>query len=140
LIQDSYIREAYKDLQQPDYGFVRMALQDGRYDDISSALTVMGFSVVDDTEPNTDVCRTLIVTDDDLQTVLKLSFAGPFAAIFRLKGDVEKVPSLVHLLDDRGISVLPHSALSEPYEIALPDLDGIPTLYSVLFSTDPMPS
>jgi hypothetical protein len=137
---DDYIREAYKDLQEPDYRFVGQALENGRYDDIASALTGIGFSVVDDTEPNTDVCRTLIVTKDELLAVVKLSFAGPFAAVFRLKGDARDLPRLVQFLDDRGISVLSQATLSEPYQIALFDLDDEPTLYSALFSTEPMPS
>jgi hypothetical protein len=83
---DEYIRQAYKDLQEPDYGFVQGALSTGCYDDIGSALTEFGFSIVDDTEPNTDVCRTLIVAKDGFQAVVKLSFAGPFGAVFPCRG------------------------------------------------------
>ncbi|SFA75998.1 hypothetical protein SAMN03159496_00197 [Rhizobium sp. NFR07] len=137
---DSYIRQAYRDLQEPDYGFVREALDAGRYDDIRPGLTTVGFSVVDDTEPNTDVCRTLIVGKDDFQAAVKLSFAGPFAAVFRLQGTNEHLQRIISLLADRGMSVLTDDVLSQAYEISLLDLDEPPTVYNALFSTDPMPS
>jgi hypothetical protein len=118
---NTHICDAYRDLREPDYTFVRGALKAGRHNAIGAALLQQGFSVVDDTEPNSDVCRALTVARDNFQAAVKLSFVGPFAAVFRLQG-------------------VPTNVLLQPYKIALLDLDEQPTVYNALFSTDPMPS
>ena len=137
---DAHIRDAYKSLHEPDYSFVSKAVEQARYAEIGPSLSELGCTVVDDTDLTTDVCRTLIVTKGDLQALVRLSFAGPFAAVCQLNGEAEKLKFLMPFLADRGLSVLSQAVLELPYEIALLDLEEKPTVYNALFSTDPMPS
>lgn len=134
-----YIKEAYKDLSEPDYGFVKAALNGDRYLEIGPEFVKMGFVVEDDTEPNTDVCRTLILSKEDSHLCIKLSFVGPFAAVFPLNDMVPAVESIVTVLSAYDLHIVQKDLLVQPYDINLLDVDADPTLYNALFSSDMIP-
>jgi hypothetical protein len=137
---DRYISDAYKDLENPDYSFVRLALENNLHSQIEARLEKIGFTVADDTEPNTDVCRTLIASADNKQFCIKLSFVGPFAAAFALNGSMSDMKEILDILEGSGFYILKSENLPEPYSIKLLDLDSDPTLYNALFSSDPIPA
>ncbi|XUY28404.1 hypothetical protein RMR21_014880 [Agrobacterium sp. rho-8.1] len=137
---DRYISDAYKDLENPDYSFVRLALENNLHSEIEEKLKTIGFTVADDTEPNTDVCRTLIASADTKQFCIKLSFVGPFAAAFALTGSISDMKEILDSLENSGFSILENETLLTSYSINLLDLDSDPTLYNALFSSDPIPA
>ncbi len=133
-----YILEAYKDLSEPDYWFVKTALDCDRYSQIGPEFVKIGFVVQDDTEPNTDVCRTMILSKDDGKACIKLSFVGPFAAVFALN-DSWSIKGIIGVLSAHGLQIVPRDILVQSYDIKLLGLDTDPTFYNVLFSSDVMP-
>lgn len=134
-----YILYAYSDLAEPDYRFVGAALGSAQYSEIGTAFVDKGFTVQDDTEPNTDVCRTLILSKDGGQACVKLSFVGPFAAVFILT----RAPSMQGIspaLNAHGLEVLPNGVLVQPFGTDPFAGETNPVLYNLLFSWDSMPT
>lgn len=136
---DRYIRDAYLDLNDPSYQFVGDALNADRHKNISELFRSEGFDVEDDTDPNSDVCRTLILPDDENYIIVKLSFVGPFAAVFADHVSQAKVERVQKIIEENNFQILPHKQLQKFYEAKLIDVDTKSTIYNVLFSADDMP-
>lgn len=135
----TYILEPYKNLSEPDYNFVKTALRNDRYSEVGLEFNRLGFVVQDDTEPNTDVCRIFILSDNNIQACIKLSFVGPFAAVFLLNGKARRMGVILNLLDFHGFRIVPRDTFMQPHDISLFDLDSDTVLYNALFSYDAMP-
>ncbi|MFD1747378.1 hypothetical protein ACFSE1_18050 [Rhizobium helianthi] len=136
---DRYIKDAYLDLNDPNYQFVGDALEAKRHGNISELFRHEGFEVEDDTDPNSDVCRTLILPVDGKYIVVKLSFVGPFAAVFAPGVPQTAIEKARKLIQENGLQVLDQEQLQQPCEIDLTDIDARPMIYNALFSTDDMP-
>lgn len=137
---DRYIRDAYLDSENPSYQFVGEALKADRHKNISESFRHQGFEVEDDTDANSDVCRTLILPDDQKYIIVKLSFVGPFAAVFAPDASQAKVERIQRIIEENDLQILPREQLQKLCEIKLIDIDTQPTIYNALFSADDMPA
>ncbi|QSB14630.1 hypothetical protein JQS43_24730 [Natronosporangium hydrolyticum] len=69
---------------EPDYRLLREALASGPYQELIAALAAR-FTVDEDTDPNFDHGRCLLLQDDPQLWALDLSAVGPFAAFGRVE-------------------------------------------------------
>lgn len=120
-----FLNQAYKDLSQPDFGFVRRAFSARPYDPLVKRLR--DYVVVEEfAQAEDDVCFSYLIKGRAAVWKLDLSLVGPFGLFVRLKSQlrpedfltaasqdlVDMETKIVRLLQGQGIRLLGADELS----------------------------
>ena len=100
-----YIRSAYKNLDQPDFSFIRRTFLNRPYDPLIRKLR--DFAAVEDLGAvEDDVCFSYLLKGQNALWRLELSMVGPFAIFVRLSNRVQDSDFIApHLTDLSGFEV-----------------------------------
>lgn len=142
------LSDAYKSLDQPDFGFVKKAFQVRPYEPLIKRLR--DYAVVEElTEAEDDVCFSYLIKGQSALWKLDLSTVGPFGLCVRLKAQVSPNDfvtygrddlmgfehKLVGLLKGAGIKLMSADELSVAVPMTLFNTArGEVRLYQALFS------
>ncbi|GAA2790497.1 hypothetical protein GCM10010441_14540 [Kitasatospora paracochleata] len=140
------VRDAYGDPARPQRAFARTVERTRPYAPLVAELAALG-ELTDDTDINCEVCFSYLL-EADPALVVRLSMVGPYALLGRARADggldlvgpdaddsgpVE--PEVLRLLARHGLKLLSPAQLTDPVDLALPDV-GRPTVYSALFAPE----
>lgn len=142
------LSSAYKNLQQPDYAFVRKAFSARPYDPLIKRMR--DFAVVEEcTEAEDDVCFSFFLKGRAALWKLDLSVVGPYGIFVRLNSRITSDHFLVYhrtditdfekrimgFLEKGGVKLLSMHELSEEMPMTLYSSgQRKPCLYQALFS------
>ena len=143
------VLSAYTDRQEPSYAFVQPRRAEDPYADLRDSLGRLCV-LTDDTDLNTDVAECLLAAahSDSERIFLRLSYVGPFAAVFRLTPDglallldpestvlTQFEQAALDAVKSAGVAVLGRGELERPIELMLEDSEaGSSPVYQALFS------
>jgi hypothetical protein len=93
------LASAYKNLDQPDFGFVRKVFSARPYDPLIKRMR--DYAVVEEcTEAEDDVCFSYLLKGRNALWKLDLSVVGPYGIFVRLRNRVESEDFIVYSRDD----------------------------------------
>jgi hypothetical protein len=145
---EQVVRGVYKSLESPDFSFVQKALDSNPYRELVESLT-SNYSVIDNTDPNDDVCFSLELEGGNHKWLLQLSMIGRYAACCRLSssGHVDEVLSSVtgdviddelelrKLLSDHKVRLMTRGEMEKPINLSLINTEPEDVcIYQALFS------
>jgi DNA mismatch repair ATPase MutS len=80
----STIRDRYKSLQTPEFGFVAEVIGQQPYQQLVNALRIH-FTITEETEPNDDVSFGYLLEREAKRWLLRISMVAPYAVLMRLE-------------------------------------------------------
>jgi hypothetical protein len=148
------ILSTYGSLDNPDFHRLRPSLDAPPFAELAADLR-RNFTLDDDTDPNTDVARVLILRQGPRSWSISLSLVGPYACILRITrqhramtselvqqpGAAPAEAELFEALSAHGFRMLPRAVLEAPVPLRLwaTDPENV-RVYQALFSdTDILP-